>query len=87
MINEIIQPIAKALGVDINTMWKSIASGTSSTGVGFYIANIHQFNWQYDVNIVSLAWAALSCVVLTMLSLLVSDLYKLAKKKLFNKDK
>lgn len=81
-MNEILEPIAKLFGVDISTMWKSIFSGTSSTGVGIYIANIGGFDWQFQLNVVSLFWGALSCVVLTILSLLVSDIYKYIKKKI-----
>jgi len=86
-MDEILKPIANFFGVDISTMWKSIFSGTSSTGVGWYVANIHNFNWQFDVNFVSIVWAAISCVVLTVLSLMVSDLYKMIKKKIINRKK
>jgi len=86
-MNEILEPLAKTFGTDIQTMWKSIASGTSSTGLGIYLTNISGLDFQFQVNIVSLFWGALSCIVLTILSLLVSDCYKSIKKKIINKNK
>ena len=82
MINETLQAIANKLGTDLETMWKSIFSGTSSTGVGIYITNMSGFNWQFELNFVSLIWGAVSCIVLTLLSLLISDAYKYVKKKI-----
>lgn len=76
MIHEVIQYIAHTLKTDVSTMWKSIFSGTSSTGAGFYLAKINGFDWQFELNIVSLFWGAVSCILLTLLSLFVSDLYK-----------
>lgn len=86
-MNEILEPIARSFGTDIQTMWKSIASGTSSTGLGIYITNVSGWDFQFQLNLVSLFWGALSCILLTLLSLFVSDTYKFVKKKLFNKDK
>lgn len=82
-MNELMKPIAKAFGTDVDTMWKSIFSGTSSTGVGIYMADISSLNWQFELNLISLFWGSMTCIVLTMLSLLVSDLYKFCKRKLF----
>lgn len=84
-MNEILEPIAKYFGVDISTMWKSIASGTSSTGLGVYLTNASGFDFQFQLNIVSLFWGLISCILLTLVSLFVSDMYKLVKKKYFNK--
>lgn len=85
-MNEILRSLADKLGTDVQTMWKSIFSGTSSTGLGIYITNVSNFNWQFELNLVSLFWGALSCIVLTLLSLLVSDIYKFIKRKLYNSD-
>ena len=85
MINETLQAVANKLGTDIETMWKSIFSGTSSTGLGMYITNISNFNWEFELNVVSLFWGALSCIMLTLLSLLISDAYKYCKRKLCKK--
>ena len=85
MIDELLRPLADRLGTDINTMWKSIFSGTSSTGLGMYITNISNFNWEFELNVVSLFWGALSCIMLTLLSLLISDAYKYCKRKLCKK--
>lgn len=82
-MNEILEPVARLFGTDIQTMWKSIFSGTSSTGLGIYITNVSGWNFQFELNIVSLFWGAISCVVLTLLSLFVSDCYKAIKKKIF----
>lgn len=84
-MNELLQPIAKAFGADMPTMYKSIASGTSSTGLGIYITNISSLNWQFELNLVSLVWGAVSCILLTVLSLFVSDAYKSIKKKILAK--
>lgn len=81
-MERVLEIVSRALGTDVETMWKSIFSGTSSTGLGIYIANVSQLNWHFELNIVSLVWGAVSCVILTLLSLLVSDLYKLCKKRL-----
>ena len=79
-MSEIVKPLANFFGVDISTMWKSIFSGTSSTGVGIYIAKINNISWNFDINMISLFWGVVSCIVLTLVSLLVSDIYKSIKK-------
>lgn len=81
-MNEILKPIAEKLGTDLQTMYKSIFSGTSSTGVGIYITNISNFSWEFQLNLISLFWGSISCIILTLLSLMVSDVYKYCKKRL-----
>ena len=82
MIDELLRPLADHLGTDVNTMYKSIFSGTSSTGVGIYITNISNLNWEFQLNLISLFWGSISCIILTLLSLMVSDVYKYCKKRL-----
>jgi hypothetical protein len=84
-MSEIVKPLANFFGVDISTMWKSIFSGTSSTGVGIYIAKINNINWNFELNIVSLFWGAISAIILTLISLFVSDMYKSIKKYIITK--
>lgn len=83
MIHDVLQKLSEKLGYDTQTIWKSTLSGTSSTGLGIYITKISNFNWQFELNFVSLFWGAISCIILTILSLAVSDLYKYIKKKIF----
>jgi hypothetical protein len=85
MMGEIVKPLANLFEVDISTMWKSIFSGTSSTGLGIYIARINNINWNFELNMISLCWGVLSAIILTLVSLSVSDLYKFIKKSILVK--
>lgn len=84
-MNEFIKSIAVFFDVDTSTMWKSLASGGTSTGVGIYIADISSLQWQVELNLITLFWGAISCILLTVLSLAVQDIYKTVKSKLKRK--
>ena len=79
-MEELLRPIADFFKVDIGTMWRSVVSGTSSTGIGIYVADA-SWNWRFEFNMVSLCWATISCIVLTVLSMFVQDCYRCVKKK------
>lgn len=83
-MGELFKPIADFFKVDITTMWRSIVSGTSSTGIGMYVAD-SSWNWQIQFNIISLTWAIVSCIILTLLSMFIQDCYKTVKKKIQDK--
>ena len=83
-MEELLRPIADLFKVDIATMWRSIVSGTSSTGIGIYIAD-SSWNWRFEFNMVSLFWATISCIILTVLSMFVQDCYRSVKKKIQDK--
>lgn len=86
-MSEHLKLIAEKLGVDTGTMVKSLFSGSASYGVGAYIANIKTFQWETETHLVTLIWGALTCIILTILSSIVSDLYKLLKNKISGKGK
>jgi len=73
--------IADMLGTDSSTLGKSMFSGGTSTGVGIYITQL-QLEWQFDINIVNIFWALVTCVLMTFVSLLITDCYKSVKAKL-----
>ena len=83
-MEELLKPIADLFKVDIATMWRSIISGTSSTGIGMYVADA-SWNWRFEFNMVSLFWATISCIILTVLSMFVQDCYRSVKKKIQDK--
>ena len=85
-MDELIRPIAEFFRVDISTMWRSLISGTSSTGIGIYVADA-SWNWRFEFNIISLFWATVSCIILTFLSMFIQDCYRYVKKKIQNKKK
>lgn len=85
-MDELVRPIADFFKVDISTMWRSAISGTSSTGIGIFVADA-SWNWRFEFNIISLFWATLSCIILTVLSMFVQDCYKSVKKKIQDKKK
>ena len=80
-MEELFKPIADFFKVDIGTMRRSITAGTSSTGIGIYVADT-SWNWRFEFNMVSLFWATVSCIILTVLSMFVQDCYKFCKKKI-----
>jgi len=83
-MDELLKPIAEFFKVDISTMWRSVVSGTSSTGIGIYVADTN-WNWKFEMNVVSLFWGILSCIILTILSMFIQDCYKSIRKKIQNK--
>lgn len=83
-MDELFRPIADFFKVDLGTMWRSVTAGTSSTGIGIYVADAN-WNWQFQFNIISLAWAIISCIVLTILSMFIQDCYRSVKKKIQSK--
>ena len=83
-MDELFKPIADFFNVDLGTMWRSVTAGTSSTGIGIYIADA-SWNWRFEFNMVSLFWATVSCIILTVLSMFVQDCYKTVKKKIQDK--
>lgn len=83
-MDELFKPIADFFKVDLGTMWRSVTAGTSSTGIGIYVADAN-WNWQFQFNIISLTWAIISCIVLTILSMFIQDCYKAVKKKIQDK--
>ena len=83
-MEELLRPIADFFKVDIGTMWRSVVSGTSSTGIGIYVAD-SSWNWRFEFNMVSLFWATVSCIILTILSMFVQDCYRSVKKKIQDK--
>jgi hypothetical protein len=83
-MEELLKPIADFFNVDIATMWRSVVSGTSSTGIGIYVADA-SWNWRFEFNMVSLFWATVSCIILTVLSMFVQDCYRSVKKKIQDK--
>lgn len=86
-MGEYLKVLASKFGVDSSTMSKSLFSGGASYGVGNYIASVRTFQWETETHLVTLIWGALTCIVLTLLSSIMSDLYKLTKKKLTRKNK
>lgn len=83
-MEELLKPIADFFKVDISTMWRSIASGTSSTGIGMYVADA-SWNWRFEFNMISLFWATVSCILLTFLSMFIQDCYRSLKRKIQEK--
>lgn len=73
--------ISEMLGTDPSTLGKSLFSGGTSTGAGIYITQI-QLEWQFDVNIVNVAWALVTCILMTMVSLFITDCYKETKNRI-----
>lgn len=53
MMEELLRPIADFFKVDLGTMWRSITAGTSSTGIGIYVADA-SWNWRFEFNMISL---------------------------------
>lgn len=86
-MDDLLKPIADFFNVDISTMWRSVVSGTSSTGVGMYMTNISGWNWRFEMNLISLFWGVVSCIVLTILSMFVQDCYRHVRNKIQNKKK
>lgn len=76
-----LRQIAEMLGTDPNTLGKSMFSGSTSTGAGIYITQM-QLEWQFDVNIVNIFWALVTCVLMTLVSLFITDCYKSVRGKI-----
>jgi hypothetical protein len=76
--------IANMLNTDTSTLWKSLFSGSTSTGAGIYITNT-SLNWQFEANFINIAWALLTCILMTMVSLFITDCYKGIKAKIKEK--
>lgn len=76
--------LAGMLGTDTTTLYKSLFSGSTSTGAGIYITKI-SLDWQFDVNFVNVFWALITCVLMTLVSLTITDCYKSVKKRIIEK--
>lgn len=76
--------IAEVLGTDLPTLYKSIFTGSTSTGVG-YLATAVNNNWNIELHLIDIFWALITCILLTLVSLLITDCYKTLKKKFFSK--
>lgn len=76
-----IDRIANMFNVDLNTLYKSLGISGTSTG-GVYIARAQSMNWEFQANIVDLVWAVVTCIVLTVISLLVTKLCRKIEKVL-----
>ena len=81
---EIFNRIAEGLNTDTLTLFKSLFSGSTSTGAGIYMTNA-SLNWQFEMNFVNIIWALVTCILMTLVSLAITDTYKSIKKKIIEK--
>ena len=76
--------IANMLNTDTSTLWKSLFSGSTSTGAGIYITQLN-LNWEFSLNVVNVFWALITCILMTLISLTITDCYKSIKKRIIEK--
>lgn len=82
----IFQKIAEMLSTDIQTLYKSFLVGSTSTGAGA-VAKAANTGWNLEVRGMDLCWALITCIILTLVSLFITDLYKTVKKRICNNKK
>jgi hypothetical protein len=81
MVGELFQKIAQMLNTDLSTLYKSVTVGSTSTAVGA-VAKAANQGWETQIHLIDIFWALLTCVLLTLTSLLITDLYKTIKKRI-----
>lgn len=67
--------IAQMFNTDLTTLYKSMGIGGTSTGVG-YVIQAERVGWNFHGNLINLCWAVLTCIILTMVSLSITKLYR-----------
>lgn len=80
------EKLANMFGTDLSTLYKSIGIGGTSTGVG-YVVQAEKVGWEVQANLIDLAWAVLTCIILTMVSLFISKCYRKIEKYFDEKKK
>lgn len=80
------EKLANMFGTDLSTLYKSMGIGGTSTGVG-YVVQAEKVGWNVQANLVDMAWAVLTCIILTMVSLFISKCYRKIEKHFDEKKK
>lgn len=85
-MEELFKKISEMLSTDIQTLYKSFILGTTSTGA-VEVAKVANSGWELQSKSIDLCWAIVTCIILTLVSLFVTECYKSIKKKVIERRK
>lgn len=85
-MEELFKKISEMLSTDIQTLYKSVILGTTSTGA-VEVAKVANSGWEIQSKSIDLCWAIITCIILTLVSLFVTECYKSIKKKVIERRK
>lgn len=80
------EKIAQMFNTDLTTLYRSIGIGGTSTGVG-YIVQVETIGWNLHGNLINLCWAILTCIIMTLVSLSITKIYRKIEKHFDKKKK
>lgn len=86
MIGELFQKAADMLNTDIQTLYRSVFIGTTSTGA-VEVVKVANTGWNLSGRSIDLVWAILTCIILTAISFIVTECLKQIKKNIVDRRK